>query len=34
VRTLAQAEESMLAVTAERAGIEDGMRILDLGCGS
>ena len=32
-RTLAQAEEAMLALTAERARIEDGMEILDLGCG-
>jgi cyclopropane-fatty-acyl-phospholipid synthase len=31
--TLAQAEEAMLALTCERAGIEDGMTILDLGCG-
>ena len=31
--TLAQAEEAMLALTCERARIEDGMRILDLGCG-
>jgi cyclopropane-fatty-acyl-phospholipid synthase len=31
--TLDEAEEHMLAVTAERAGIEDGMAILDLGCG-
>ena len=30
---LARAEEDMLRLTAERAGIEDGMRILDLGCG-
>lgn len=30
---LAAAEEAMLALTAARAGIEDGMRILDLGCG-
>ncbi|MGH2857478.1 MAG: SAM-dependent methyltransferase [Solirubrobacteraceae bacterium] len=33
VRTLAQAEEAMLARTCERAGVRDGMRILDLGCG-
>jgi cyclopropane-fatty-acyl-phospholipid synthase len=33
VATLAQAEEAMLALTAERARIEDGQRILDLGCG-
>jgi cyclopropane-fatty-acyl-phospholipid synthase len=31
--TLAQAEEAMLALSCERAGIRDGMRILDLGCG-
>ena len=30
---LAAAEEKMLALTAIRAGVEDGMRILDLGCG-
>ena len=33
VETLAQAEESMLRLTARRARIEDGMRVLDLGCG-
>jgi cyclopropane-fatty-acyl-phospholipid synthase len=33
VRTLAGAEEAMLALTCERARIEDGQRILDLGCG-
>ena len=27
------AEEAMLALTCERAGVEDGMAILDLGCG-
>jgi cyclopropane-fatty-acyl-phospholipid synthase len=32
-RNLAEAEEAMLALTAERARIEDGMEILDLGCG-
>jgi cyclopropane-fatty-acyl-phospholipid synthase len=32
-RTLAEAEEAMLALTCERARIEDGMEILDLGCG-
>lgn len=32
-RTLAEAEEAMLALTCERAGVEDGMTILDLGCG-
>jgi cyclopropane-fatty-acyl-phospholipid synthase len=31
--TLAQAEEAMLALTCERAGVEDGMTLLDLGCG-
>lgn len=31
--TLGEAEEAMLARTVERAGIEDGMRVLDLGCG-
>jgi cyclopropane-fatty-acyl-phospholipid synthase len=31
--TLGQAEEKMLALYAERAGLIDGMRILDLGCG-
>jgi cyclopropane-fatty-acyl-phospholipid synthase len=30
---LAQAEDAMLRVTCERAQIEDGMDILDLGCG-
>ena len=33
VDTLAQAEEAMLALTCSRAGMRDGMRILDLGCG-
>ena len=33
VTTLAGAESAMLETTAERAGIEDGMRVLDLGCG-
>jgi cyclopropane-fatty-acyl-phospholipid synthase len=33
VESLAAAEEAMLALTCERAGIEDGMTILDLGCG-
>lgn len=33
VASLAQAEEAMLALTAERARLEDGQRILDLGCG-
>jgi cyclopropane-fatty-acyl-phospholipid synthase len=31
--TLDQSEEEMLRLTCERAGIENGMRILDLGCG-
>ena len=31
--TLDDAEAAMLAKTCERAGIEDGMRVLDLGCG-
>lgn len=33
VETLADAEDAMLALTCERAGIEDGMTLLDLGCG-
>lgn len=33
VRTLAEAETAMLDIAIERAGIEDGMRVLDLGCG-
>ncbi|HEX8977972.1 MAG TPA: cyclopropane-fatty-acyl-phospholipid synthase family protein [Solirubrobacteraceae bacterium] len=33
VRTLAEAEEAMLALSCERAQVADGMRILDLGCG-
>jgi cyclopropane-fatty-acyl-phospholipid synthase len=33
VGTLAAAEEAMLALTCERARIEDGQSILDLGCG-
>lgn len=33
VSTLAAAEDAMLALTCERAGIEDGMDVLDLGCG-
>jgi cyclopropane-fatty-acyl-phospholipid synthase len=33
VDDLATAERAMLALTCERARIEDGMRILDLGCG-
>ena len=31
--TLDQAEENALAITCERAGIENGMDILELGCG-
>jgi len=30
---LDQAEEAMLALTAERAGLDDGQRVLELGCG-
>ncbi len=30
---LGQAEEAMLELTAERAGLDDGQNILDLGCG-
>jgi len=30
---LEAAEEAMLELTASRAGVEDGMRVLDLGCG-
>lgn len=33
VETLAAAEEAMLSLTAERAEIADGQRILELGCG-
>jgi cyclopropane-fatty-acyl-phospholipid synthase len=33
VETLADAEETMLALTCSRARIEDGMDVLDLGCG-
>jgi cyclopropane-fatty-acyl-phospholipid synthase len=33
VETLAGAEEASLALTCERAQIEDGMTLLDLGCG-
>ena len=31
--SLAEAEQQMLALYAERAGLKDGMRIMDLGCG-
>jgi cyclopropane-fatty-acyl-phospholipid synthase len=33
VRMLDEAEEAMLRLTCERARLEDGMKILDLGCG-
>ena len=33
VADLGAAEDAMLALTCERAAIEDGMRVLDLGCG-
>lgn len=33
VSTLTEAEEAMLRLTCERAALEDGMRVLDLGCG-
>ncbi len=33
VSDLAAAEERMLALTCQRAGVEDGMTVLDLGCG-
>ena len=33
VTTLEAAEEAMLALTCQRARLEDGMEILDLGCG-
>jgi cyclopropane-fatty-acyl-phospholipid synthase len=33
VETLAQAEEAALRVTCERAGLQDGQDILELGCG-
>jgi len=33
VDTLDEAEESMLGLTCRRAGLEDGMEVLDLGCG-
>lgn len=32
-KTLSDAEEAMLALTAERAELRDGQRVLDLGCG-
>jgi cyclopropane-fatty-acyl-phospholipid synthase len=33
VETLAEAETAMLELTTFRGGLEDGMRVLDLGCG-
>lgn len=33
VTTLTESEEAALRITAERAGIRDGMQVLDLGCG-
>ncbi|MFZ8913626.1 MAG: SAM-dependent methyltransferase, partial [Pseudomonadales bacterium] len=33
VARLGDAEAAMLALTCQRAGLEDGMRILELGCG-
>ena len=33
VRSLDEAEEAMLGLTCERAQVEDGMEVLDLGCG-
>jgi cyclopropane-fatty-acyl-phospholipid synthase len=33
IRSLEAAEDAMLALSCERAGIADGMRVLDLGCG-
>ncbi len=33
VGTLSEAEEAALRTTVERAGIRDGMKVLDLGCG-
>jgi len=33
VKNLDEAEEAMLALTCERAQVEDGMDVLDLGCG-
>ena len=33
MESLDQAEEKMLALTGERAGLRDGMNILELGCG-
>ena len=33
IKTLEEAEESSLRITAERAGIQDGDRVLEMGCG-
>jgi cyclopropane-fatty-acyl-phospholipid synthase len=33
VASLAEAEEAMLTLSCARAGVADGMRVLDLGCG-
>jgi cyclopropane-fatty-acyl-phospholipid synthase len=33
VETIDEAEEAMLHLTCERAGLENGMEVLDLGCG-
>jgi cyclopropane-fatty-acyl-phospholipid synthase len=33
IHTLDEAEEAMLHLTCQRAGLEDGMEILELGCG-
>ena len=33
VTTLDEAEEAMLRLTCQRAGLKDGMEVLDLGCG-
>jgi cyclopropane-fatty-acyl-phospholipid synthase len=33
IRSLNEAEEAALTMVCERAGVEDGMEILDLGCG-
>jgi len=33
IESLGEAEEAMLDLTCRRAGLEDGMRVLDLGCG-
>ena len=33
IESLAAAEEAMLTLTCQRAGLQDGMDVLDLGCG-